>query len=409
VVFEDPISYIRQTQALYDVVLLVEKSPSTFLSSRYLTREFFRDLKKALSPDGLLAIQTAGGGSYMIDELRLMLSTIHRTLRQSFRSVGFVPGENLILLASDWINPSDFTPSQMIAILQKRGLETRYLSPYALQVKYHPARVRYFQEVFEGGNASINSVNKPIIVHQAISYETAIFDPSWGTLWSYLGKIPTTVFFGVILVPLISLLLFFGVSKRIQGSIIPLTIGTTGIAGMVGSMAITIFFQALLGTLYLKMGLVFSSFMLGTFVAAFVISRESSGRHMTGRSMLWIESSMALYFLVLALLLSHFSVIQAGPATLLLLEISLHVLNFLLGCIVGAEFPIANSLMQEEGFQRESGGLLYAFDLVGAFVGSIVVVTFLLPLLGFLTILLLMASLKFLNTILVFRKTRLMR
>ena len=329
VVYEDAVSHIKRTEDVYDAIFLAEGCPSTFLSGRYLTREFLAELKKVLSQDGLLAIQTIGGESYLIDELKLMLSTIHTTLKKSFRFVDFVPGDTLILLASDGIDLAGFPRSRIVSIFQERGLKTAYLSPYSLRVKYHPTKVGLFQKIFEGGDAEVNSVNRPVVVHQAITYESAIFDPGWGALLSFLGKIPTALFFVAVLFPLALILLFSGTSKRVERFIIPLTIGLTGIAGMVGSMAITIFFQALFGSLYLKMGLIFSSFMLGIFIAALVISKEFFGRYISERMVLFIEASIFSYFLILILLFYQFSMVHARPEVPFFLEISLYLLNFM--------------------------------------------------------------------------------
>lgn len=404
VIKKDAISYVKSSSSSYDAVFIAVGCPSTFLSGRYFTTEFFVTLKKVLSHDGLVAIKTIGGESYITEELKLMLSTMYATLRQSFQFVHFIPGETLILLASDHINFPALPLSRIFSLLKSRDLKTEYLSPYSLKVKYHPAKVHLFQKIFEGSGKEINLVNKPLLVNHALSYESSIYDRSWSALLSYLRKIPRGAVFFVFLFPILLIVLFTRISKGVRNLVIPLTIGLTGLAGMVGSMAITIFFQELFGSLYLKMGLIFSSFMLGLFISALTISRKLPHRYSTQRFILLIECLLFLFFLVLVPIFYQFSIIQTDGITFTVLEVSLYFLNSLLGGLVGIEFPVANSLMEREG--KEAGGTLYAFDLIGAFIGSIMVVTLFLPFMGFFLIFILIASVKFMNIFLILSKIR---
>ena len=70
-------------------------------------------------------------------------------------------------------------------------------------------------------------------------------------------------------------------------------------------------------------------------------------------------------------------------------------MNALAGFLVGSQFPLA-SRMWIKGRQAVGGtaGLLYACDLAGAFVGSVVVSVVLIPVLGMLETCLLAAVLK---------------
>ena len=96
----------------------------------------------------------------------------------------------------------------------------------------------------------------------------------------------------------------------------------------------------------------------------------------------------------------NITALRGNSVSLIILEISLYLLNFVLGGLVGVEFPAANALMEKAG--KEAGGMLYALDLLGAFIGSIVFVTLIFPLIGFLLLFLLVALFKFINMLLIF-------
>ena len=70
-------------------------------------------------------------------------------------------------------------------------------------------------------------------------------------------------------------------------------------------------------------------------------------------------------------------------------------LNAVAGFLVGSQFPLANRMwLKGREDLRGGAGLLYASDLVGAFLGSIAVSVVLIPVLGILETCLLAATLK---------------
>ena len=80
------------------------------------------------------------------------------------------------------------------------------------------------------------------------------------------------------------------------------------------------------------------------------------------------------------------------------------ILNALAGLLVGMEFPLASKMYLGEragGVSGEIAGILYASDLLGAFLGSILVSVMLLPALGVLETCLLVVVLKLGSSILV--------
>jgi predicted membrane-bound spermidine synthase len=70
-------------------------------------------------------------------------------------------------------------------------------------------------------------------------------------------------------------------------------------------------------------------------------------------------------------------------------------LNALAGFLVGSQLPLANRMwLKGRDDLRGTAGVLYACDLVGAFLGSVVVSVVLVPVLGILETCLLAAMLK---------------
>jgi predicted membrane-bound spermidine synthase len=70
-------------------------------------------------------------------------------------------------------------------------------------------------------------------------------------------------------------------------------------------------------------------------------------------------------------------------------------MNALAGFLVGSQFPLANrTWLKGREAMGGTAGLLYACDLVGAFVGAVAVSVVLIPVLGILETCLLAAALK---------------
>ena len=71
------------------------------------------------------------------------------------------------------------------------------------------------------------------------------------------------------------------------------------------------------------------------------------------------------------------------PELLRPVQAVLFLLNALAGFLVGAQFPLANRLwLRDRESRRGREGTLYASDLAGAFLGSILVSVLLIPVLG---------------------------
>jgi spermidine synthase len=77
-------------------------------------------------------------------------------------------------------------------------------------------------------------------------------------------------------------------------------------------------------------------------------------------------------------------------------------LNAMGGFLVGSQFPLASRLLEgENGEQKRSIGALYASDLIGAFLGSILVSVVLIPILGILATCMFVVVLKMCSLLLI--------
>jgi len=152
-------------------------------------------------------------------------------------------------------------------------------------------------------------------------------------------------------------------------------------------------FQAFYGYVYYQIGLLITAFMAGLSLGGLVMSRLAERAREDKPLLLKLEGALVAYWVlfpaVLALLYSQ----ARSPLVSAAVGPTLLVLNAIGGFLVGMEFPLANKMYLRRSLS-ETAGVLYASDLVGAFLGALLVSVALLPALGIVETCLLVALLK---------------
>ena len=203
---------------------------------------------------------------------------------------------------------------------------------------------------------------------------------------------------------------------------------------MTADLVIVFAFQTLYGYVYHWIGLLITAFMAGLSLGGLLMTRrlarignrvssKSGARHLQSNSgaristgnhsskllrplrkclapyekftLLKLELAILLYWALLPIALSTLYARIPHPLVFTSIQGILLFLNALAGLLVGSQFPLANRMwLNGRENLRGTAGVLYACDLVGAFLGSIVVSVILIPVLGILETCLLAATLK---------------
>jgi spermidine synthase len=168
-------------------------------------------------------------------------------------------------------------------------------------------------------------------------------------------------------------------------------------------------FQTLYGYVYQQIGLLFTAFMIGLSLGGWWMSRwlgrnagESGQPIVLHSALLKLEAAIVVYLTVFPLALVFLHSRAPEPAEFAWVRPVLLGLNGVAGMLVGLEFPLANALyLAAPSRVRETAGMLYAADLVGACLGALAVSVALLPALGILETCALLVVLKLGSLILV--------
>jgi len=94
-------SLLAKEKRYYDLVIINLPDATSSVLNRYYTLEFYRQVKEALRPDGVLAVRVAGGENIMGTELINLGASTKLTLEKIFSQLVLTPGEDTWFIASD--------------------------------------------------------------------------------------------------------------------------------------------------------------------------------------------------------------------------------------------------------------------------------------------------------------------
>jgi spermidine synthase len=368
-------------QNRFDLAYINQPDALTAQLNRYYTREFFLDLKKILTPGGVVALRLSASENVAAEIINPYTSVIFQTLKHVFPFIAVSPGPTSAFFASDR-KASVTTDTRVLAeryldlALPPAGLDQIFTSLYpqektafiiaALQKHKAPALNRDQRPIayFLGG---------PVLGWSSGSPLTGLF--------RLLGKVtfPTVLMImGLLLLP-IFLLSLSGRKNRVGLVQVLLAAASGGFAGLSFEITAIFFFQNTWGFVYQAIGLLIALFMLGLGAGAALASRyiekelptpEKAARWLAGAQVF-----IAVLNLTCLPLLRTIS--KLGWPGQFLLAAWLGGMGLLIGAILPLGMRVLHHL--PAGL---SAGLLNAGDYLGGAIGSLVMAAFFLPLLG---------------------------
>ena len=347
--------FVKQARRRYDVIIADVPDPLTCRVNRFYTRGFFREARRAMTETGVLCVTLEREGDYVGAELSAMIAICHRTLRDVFRNVEVLPTDRLTFLASDSALSGD--AEAIAAAMETAGVKTQLLSRDYLHnvlTRDLTGQVRRAAETDAGVNDDFN----PILYFYRLRFWLREFDFHFSALE------------GVLLVFLAVYLL------RIRA--VPFAIFSTGFTASSLQIVLLLGFQILYGSVYHKLGLIVTMFMLGLSVGSFVMSRTL--RRWSRRGLVKLELALALYSAAVPAVLIALGCITEAPLSAVMSQAAVPAMTFVLATLVGMEFPLAGKA--DFSGVATTASRLYFADLVGAAIGALLVSTLLIPLIG---------------------------
>jgi spermidine synthase len=375
---------LKKTKNKFDVIFVGIQEPSNLQANRFFTKEFYSIVKEKLNEGGILVLGLPGSLTYSNDELKNLNGCIFYTLGSVFSHIRVIPGDGRnVFLSSDSIEITQFDKMQIVERLSQRNIEADVIVPWYIEKKLHPGWQDWFSRFLEGGSQKINSDFKPLGLFYSISHWNAVFAPSLRGLFSQFERIKLE---SVVILFVILIFLYFIIRPRnreySQGGI-TLSIITTGFAGMMFDLMIIFAFQSIYGYVFSWIGILVASFMAGAAGGALLFTT------VLGRITNYFKVFLTIEFAIISFSIAFpfvFLVVATYPSSeeiVNLIKIVFLTLSFISGLLTGSQFPLASELyLQKSRNISQTGGLLYACDLLGGWFGGIAGAVVLLPVLG---------------------------
>jgi len=383
----DGLYFIKETKQNFDLVILNLPNPTTILLNRFYTVEFFKAVRLKLAPEGILAI------SLDSLELKKMNQLIHRSLKEVYPSVIVLPDEKILYLASD--SKLNYDPWPLLNRFDLNHLANKLVTKDYIHHRLANDRVAQMLADFENLN-EINTSWRPVgYWYQNLLWLSA-YHPRLAGFFGLASNISLTK------IIVTSFILFFAVFyildvliKRKERILATLTIIPD--FSLVTAEIIFIFiFQTIYGYLYYQLSLIFAVILLGIGLGVWLSNFLIALGRVKYAYLIRLYFCISLYFLTVA-------IIFAFLPDALELPVFFYWLVFVIGFLVGMEFPMANKFyLQLKREPAKETGTIYGADLIGSGLGAILAIIFLLPILGFTKTIIFLILLNFLAFIALF-------
>jgi spermidine synthase len=360
--YQDGRAFLSKTQKEYDMIILNLPEPATAQINRFYTKEFFLEVKEKLNEKGVFSFRVPSAENYISLELQNFLSSLYFTLKEAFPFVEVVPGDTNIFLASSQSISIGF--EELSQKIEDLNLQNSYVSPELLFSRLSPLRIEFTKEKISSGKRTINQDFSPISYFYSSVLWSTQFKGLERKIFSFFSKAD---FFWLLDLPLILFILLLIIIwwRRQKSAFSLLPLAVMGFTTIVIEIIVIISFQTLFGYVYRQIALLLTCFMIGLFLGSF---RGKKRKRIHFAQLLLIQ-----FGILLLVLLLHLSLKIHPP------ELFFFIYLLLLGFLGGDMFVVANNLFLKE---KKNYGLGYGLDLLGSFLGALVVSSFLIPLVG---------------------------
>ena len=367
-ILQDGRYYLTKSSVPYDAILLNLPEPSTALLNRFYTREFFREARRHLTPEGVLSFIVPGAENYLSADRRDFLASLWTTLKDVFPVVAVVPGATQIFLASE--SPLTLDPATLAARHDELGLRTVSLTAAALTARLSVSRRAMLDEALGASRGRLNTDVVPVSYYFDSVLWASQFRGLESRILRSVGRLSAGWLLALPLAVILAGLAATAVLRRRWPGRFLIPLAVTGFTSIAAEVVLLIAYQSDHGLVYGRIALLTAMFMAGLAAGSWLARLPGLGRLVTVTG--WQTAVLAILVLIRLAAARHPS----------------QAVYFLalagLGLTGGGVFVSANRrfLAPEKNL-----GLGYGLDLWGSFLGVLVAAAFLIPLFGTLRLL----------------------
>ncbi len=360
----DAVYFIKNTNNIYDIILIGFLEPKDLKTNRFFTYEFFKFLNKKISKNGILVMKVSGSSVYISKEMAKFNKSIINTANKIFKYVYVIPAEYNIILCSNQNFVNNLNVQKIISKLKKRNIKVDFLNYNYLTYRLNQQRINWFYENLKDVYIKINYDFLPSVVNYTLQYWSFKVSP----YMYFISKKFTNIFYLIIFLILIFIFLI-----RIKSSVETATIiscFSNGYVSMLLYMIIILSFQILYGYIYYKIGLLTSSFMLGSIIGTKISLKHKEKIKLLHLEFFALALSVFIFLIIKIIKIFNYEINQTIYSLFPYLFLLLSLIS---GTLSGLSFPLYNKILLENFTSNISSivGKVYAFDLFGGWLSAI--------------------------------------
>jgi len=358
IINDDALKYIRKTDELFDVVLVLIPPPSTLQLNRYYTTEFFREVKNKMNDGGVFMCSPGQGQDYFNKESVQLYSSVFNSLSSVFKNVLPIVGNKLYFIASD----KELSTS-ICRLTEEKNIHNIYVSPDYLADDLIAAKTYNFMRIVDH-KASPNTEAHPVA---CFHFQSLNFSKNMSEKWAAIG---------------ILILLFAGPFLAIRKNNYIMYFSASALAGF--EIIILLSLQLIMGNMYQLTGIILAGLMAGLAVGAGTEIRKpvSFGKK-------YSVILLLLFYLLFGLVYNLILNVPYGFPALFILVIS----SFIPALLTGQLFRSVTG--GTEG--RDTTPSVYGSDLTGSALGFIFMAGIAVPAFGIRISIYILAGLVFIG------------
>ncbi|MCP4895386.1 MAG: hypothetical protein GY906_00295 [bacterium] len=345
-----------------DLILLLDGDPVSLRANRTRTTGFFSRCRDRLRKGGILVLRSGVGDTYTAGSGGRLLEILIASLRSVFTNVRAIPGEDVLLLASDSDLSNALSLSKLESRWWDRDLRPEIFSPEMLELLLDPSRAPLLHSRIDATKAPLNTISSPTAVIVAAARTEGRTYSEALTLLTAIEK-RSTLYLLVLLAATVLLLLALIPLRQTHSNVIAAVIGGSSMGHWIVLLAA---WQATQGSVFAHVGALSACFMAGLAFGAF--------------SSRWTRSPVRC----VPLILGTAAVLTLATATGLPLLLPLPIIPALLlmaGMTTGSAFTGIAELAAGND-TRTGSAIAFAAEEVGAMIAALLVGLILLPCMG---------------------------
>ncbi len=366
----------------FDLVLALHPVPSSAHGNRYFTLEFYRQIKRLMSPGGVYCTQVSSASNYLGATVSSYAGSVLHTLQAVFAQVAIMPGDHHLYCAADQPSRVSEDAWELAARYRQTPLPEHRFPALSFHSLLPPERIRYVREQLAAQRGALNSDDQPITYYLNMLL-WGQFSASGFSVWlSTLKDLAIMPY----LVPLAVFLLLWLSRCSLEGFARPTMrrhasaygLAVLGMVAMAVQLVIVFAYQSSIGFMFERIALLNALFMSGLALGAGVIGQWLARQQRNLRYLSLLLLCIVALLPGLGLLLSALHHVSEGTQ-----EMAYYVLSVLLGVLTGIGFPLAVSLTYQDVRRiAPSAALAEAADSFGGALGGFLTGALLVPIVG---------------------------